>query len=81
MTVELHDHVARLEAGTGGRTFFGDAGNEGPLRLGEPQGFGHVVGHALNLDAKPAAARLAILHELLDLRGDRKANPDRTARG
>ena len=66
LAVELQDDVAGLDAGLGGRAVRRDAGDQRAGVLRDAAGLGDVVGDRLDLDAEPAAARLAELAQLVD---------------
>jgi hypothetical protein len=73
-----------LQPGLSRRTSGRDGGNERARVFFHAQRLGDVVGHGLDLDAEPAAARLAELLQLIDdhrhrVGGHREADADRAA--
>ena len=56
---KLEHHVAGLDARDLGRAAVLDAGDERALGLVEAEALGDLVGHALDVDAEPAAPRMA----------------------
>src|SRR6185437_6360360 len=66
LAVEGEDDVAGLNAGHLGRTAIAHARDEGAFRLVEAEALGDLVGDALDVDAEPAAPRVAKVLELLD---------------
>ena len=86
LAVEAQHHVARLDAGDLGRAAVLHAGDERAPGLVEAEALGDLVGHALDVDAKPAAPRMAELPDLIDhrlgqVRRNGEADADRAARG
>ena len=86
VTVEFDDHVTRFDAAGLRRTFVVDSGDESAMRRLDAKAFGDVVGDLLDAHAEPAAARLAVLAELVDdgngaRRRHRETDTDRAARG
>src|SRR5206468_13082396 len=79
------DDVASLEPGLGRRAILFHARNQGPVRLGELERIGEILGHVLDHYPEPAARNLALRAQLLDdrlgeVRGDRKADSHVAAR-
>src|SRR6266481_1443913 len=86
LAVELDHDIAGLDPRGFRRTLVLDAGDQGAARGLDVEAFGDLIGDLLDADAEPAAAKLAELPELIDhadhrLRGHRKADADRAARG
>ena len=84
LAVESENHVARLDAGGGGRAIRRDGGHQRAFRLLQTEALGDLVGHVLHVHAEPAAPRLAILLELIDhlhraVRRHGEADADRAA--
>src|SRR5207253_8976182 len=86
LAVNRHDHVAGLEAGTGGRTAGAHPGDERTGRTLEAEIFRDLGGDGLQLGAEPwpldraAAAPRRAHHDLHHVRWDRKTDADRAAR-
>ena len=83
--VKGFNHVTGLEPRFTRRAFWyiGDQRAHGFLQT---HGIGHIIGHILDANAKPAAAGLAELFQLVDhpchhVGGHRKADPDGAAIG
>src|SRR3954454_18352339 len=79
LAVDRLDDIAGFNAGLGSRAVGLRFGNERTFRLLQPEAFGNIRRHRLNLDANPAAADAALVLELsndaLDGRcGDRECD-------
>ena len=83
--VDLDDPVAGLDAGRLGWSLVVDACDQRAARGRDVEALADVVGDLLNPHAEPAAARLAVLAQLIDngdgaVRGNGKADSNRTPR-
>ena len=78
--VDGEDHVARLEAGPGGRAALFDGADEGAAGFAEAEAVGERLVDGLDGDAEPAALHLAGGHELaLDVHRDVDRDREREA--